>query len=77
MAARALSRSSIAAFSDEFADAVIGCRNWIRMGFGCGIPVRGDMATREPRTTAGTTGHPARAATTNAPVWNFNRPGIS
>ena len=39
------------------------------------MPILGGNARRVPRTTAGTTGHPALAAATNAPVWNFSRPG--
>ena len=36
----------------------------------------GGSARRVPRTTAGTSGQPTRTAVTNAPRWNFSRPGV-
>ncbi len=43
---------------------------------GSGRPPEGGRARRVPRTTAGTSGQPTRAAVTNAPAWNLSSPGV-
>ena len=75
-------------FSDKYISSVKQCKQSLPAGAsagrisscrgpGRGSAPLGDSARRVPRTIAGTTGQPARTALTNAPVWNFSRPGVS